>query len=99
MPDCAPKRVLMTGDTVGGVWTFTTELAEAMASRGVEVVLAAMGGEPTESQCLEAAAISNLQLLARPYKLEWMDVPWGMWRRVVIGCSIWKGSSRPMWFT
>lgn len=70
------KRVLMTGDTVGGVWTFTLELAEALGRHGVEVALAAMGGVPTESQRAEAARIPNLRLFESSFKLEWMDDPW-----------------------
>lgn len=70
------RRVLMTGDTVGGVWTYTMELAEALGSRGVEVMLAALGGPPTVEQRLEACRISNLELLASDFKLEWMDDPW-----------------------
>src|SRR5262249_46488778 len=58
----AMKRVLMTGDTVGGVWTFTLELAEALGRHGIEVGLAAMGGPPTAAQRSEAAGIPNLQL-------------------------------------
>lgn len=74
MPEIS--RLLMTGDTVGGVWTFTMELAGALAGRGIEVVLATMGGEPSETQRTEAAAIPNLMLHASRYKLEWMDDPW-----------------------
>jgi glycogen synthase len=70
------KRILMTGDTVGGVWTYTMELAEALGAHGVEVVLAALGGAPTVEQRVEAARIPNLDLLASDFKLEWMDDPW-----------------------
>jgi glycogen(starch) synthase len=70
------KRILMTGDTVGGVWTYTMELAEALGAHGVEVVLAALGGPPTIDQRLEACRIPNLNLLASDFKLEWMDDPW-----------------------
>lgn len=70
------RRVLMTGDTVGGVWTFTMELAEALGAHDVEVVLAALGGPPTLEQRLEACRIPNLDLLASDFKLEWMDDPW-----------------------
>ena len=48
-------RVLMTGDTVGGVWTFTMELAEALGAHGIDVVLAAMGAPPSRAQRAEAA--------------------------------------------
>jgi glycogen synthase len=70
------RRILMTGDTVGGVWAYTMELAEALGAHGVEVVLAALGGPPTVEQRLEACRIPNLDLLESDFKLEWMDDPW-----------------------
>jgi glycosyltransferase involved in cell wall biosynthesis len=60
----------MTADTVGGVWTFALELAEQLAVNGVEVLIAAMGGERT------APDITGVCILNRDYKLEWMDDPW-----------------------
>jgi glycogen(starch) synthase len=70
------KRILMTGDTVGGVWTYTMELAEALGGHEIHVVLAALGGAPSDGQRQEAARIPNLELLASDFKLEWMDDPW-----------------------
>jgi glycosyltransferase involved in cell wall biosynthesis len=70
------RRVLMTADTVGGVWTFAMELAEALGSHGVRVVLAALGGPPSAAQRVEACRIPNLDLLASDFKLEWMLDPW-----------------------
>ena len=35
-------RVLMTADTVGGVWTYALELAGALAPLGVDITLATM---------------------------------------------------------
>jgi glycosyltransferase involved in cell wall biosynthesis len=66
----------MTGDTVGGVWTFTLELAAALVAEGVEVVLATFGGFPSPQQQTEAAAIPNLFLRPTEYRLEWMPEPW-----------------------
>ena len=40
-------RVLMTADTVGGVWTYALDLARALAPHGVSVALATMGRLPT----------------------------------------------------
>lgn len=77
----------MTGDTVGGVWTFALELAEALGAHGVEVLLASLGGKPSAAQRDEAARIPNLRLVAGDFKLEWMDNPWcdveasGAWLR------------------
>lgn len=68
--------VLMTADTVGGVWTYAVELAAALGNTGVEVVLATLGAVPSPGQVAEAMRIPHLQLLPSEYKLEWMDDPW-----------------------
>ena len=70
------RRVLMTADTVGGVWTFALELSAALRPHGIEVLLAAMGGEPSPSERIQAARIPNLRLEAADYRLEWMDDAW-----------------------
>lgn len=43
-------RVLMTTDTVGGVWTFTKELASELLRRGCAVALVSMGRLPSQAQ-------------------------------------------------
>lgn len=70
------RRVLMIGDTVGGVWSYGLELARALGEGGVEVVLAAMGGEASAAQRAEAARVLGLVLRDRDLALEWMDDPW-----------------------
>jgi len=37
------RRILLSTDAVGGVWTYTVDLARALARSGVEPVIAAMG--------------------------------------------------------
>ncbi len=87
MSELLIERLLMTGDTVGGVWTFTLELARALGAHGVSVTLAAMGGEPSPAQRAEAGRIANLRIVSSSHKLEWMDDPWadvaasGRWLR------------------
>lgn len=71
-----PLRVLMTADTVGGVWTYALELTRALERYGVEVVLATMGPLPSAHQVAAAAALSNLALCPREAALEWMPDPW-----------------------
>jgi glycogen(starch) synthase len=71
-----PRRVLMTTDTVGGVWTYALELASALGKYDIEVSIATMGPEPSAVQRAEAAAIPNLSLFKSKYKLEWMQDPW-----------------------
>jgi glycogen synthase len=66
----------MTTDTVGGVWSFALELAEFLAARGTEIILAALGPAPSPEQRAEAGRIPGLHLLAEGYKLEWMDDAW-----------------------
>jgi glycogen synthase len=67
-----PNSILMTTDTVGGVWTYSLELARAFEPYGIEVHLAVMGPALTPAQHKEAREISNLNLFKSEFKLEWM---------------------------
>jgi glycogen(starch) synthase len=71
-----PRKVLMTADTVGGVWTYAIELARGLAERGVEVALATMGGPLNDSQREMADRIPRLKVFESTFKLEWMEDPW-----------------------
>src|SRR4051812_48619280 len=71
-----PQRILMTADTVGGVWTYALELVRALAPEGIFVTLATMGGNLSPAQSREAAAIQNLEIIESNFKLEWMEHPW-----------------------
>lgn len=70
-----PQRVLMTADTVGGVWTYAVELSRALAAHGIEVGLATMGGRLNLSQQADVASLSNVKVFESAFKLEWMDEP------------------------
>lgn len=65
----------MTGDTVGGVWTYALQLTAALAPYGIEVTLVAMGGAPSADQRRAAALLPNLRLIGSGLKLEWMPDP------------------------
>jgi glycogen(starch) synthase len=69
-------RVLMTTDTVGGVWTYATELVRALAPFGVEFTLATMGAPLSPAQARTALALPNLELEESELALEWMADPW-----------------------
>lgn len=69
-------KVLMTADTIGGVWTYALELAEALVAHDVEVVLATMGALPSREQRRDAESVDGLTLYASDYALEWMHDPW-----------------------
>lgn len=70
------RRVLMTADTLGGVFAHAVDLARGLALLGVEVGLATLGQrlEPAQRRSLDA--IPNLSLFESEYRLEWMDDPW-----------------------
>ena len=71
-----PQRILMTADTVGGVWQFAITLCRELATAGDRVLLATLGPLPTADQRAEAAAIPGLLLAERASRLVWMDDPW-----------------------
>jgi glycosyltransferase involved in cell wall biosynthesis len=72
-----PRKVLMTADTLGGVWTYALELARGLAERGVEVTLATMGDPLNDFQREMADRIPRLKVFESAFKLEWQeDDPW-----------------------
>ena len=71
-----PKKVLMTADTVGGVWTYALELAAGLGQQGVEVAIATMGAPLTPQQREASGQIPNLKVFESCFKLEWMEDPW-----------------------
>ncbi len=71
-------RVLLTTDTIGGVWTFTRELTESLLRRGHAVALVSLGRMPSASQqawcdrvSVEYGALFACTPLDLP--LEWMQ--------------------------
>lgn len=71
-----PTNILMTADTVGGVWTYALELVRALAPFGTHVALATMGAPLQAHQWQAARALPNLTIYESTYLLEWMDDPW-----------------------
>ena len=71
-----PKRILMTADTVGGVWTYALELARGLAPYGVEVALATMGRWLSREQRQQLAGLPNVEVFESDYRLEWMPNAW-----------------------
>jgi glycosyltransferase involved in cell wall biosynthesis len=71
-----PRKVLMTADTVGGVWTYAVELARGLAEHGVEVALATLGDPLNELQREKVDRIPRLKVFESTFKLEWMEDPW-----------------------
>ena len=75
-PDAAIRRVLMTADTVGGVWTYALELAQALQGYKIDLVLATMGAPLNAQQRTAVHQIENVTLCESAWKLEWMETPW-----------------------
>ncbi|WP_448187463.1 glycosyltransferase family 4 protein [Azospirillum sp. sgz301742] len=67
-----PHRILMTADTVGGVWDYALELSRALARFDINVSLAVMGGGLDERRRAAAARIPGMTLDEAPFRLEWM---------------------------
>lgn len=63
-------RVFMTTDAVGGVWSYTTDLARAFCADGATVTLAVLGPDPNPAQ-LRQADIAGLSLVVTGLDLDW----------------------------
>ncbi|NLE00082.1 MAG: glycosyltransferase family 4 protein [Fibrobacter sp.] len=70
------RSVLMTADTVGGVWQYSIELARYFCGHDIHVFLVTMGALPDRAQRSEIASLKHITLYESSYKLEWMDDPW-----------------------
>jgi glycosyltransferase involved in cell wall biosynthesis len=68
----APQRVLITTDTVGGVWTYSLDLARGLARHDIAVVLAVMGPSPSAAQKRVARSVPGLRLVDTGLPLDWL---------------------------
>jgi len=66
-------HVLVTADTVGGVWTYTRELVTGLARRGVRVTLVSFGEIPAAQQCQWMEGLRGLDYRPTAFRLEWMQ--------------------------
>ena len=66
-------RILLTTDTVGGVWTFAQELVTGLLRRGIEVILVSFGEMPELSQMRWTEGLRGLDFRPTPFRLEWMQ--------------------------
>lgn len=69
-------KILMTTDTLGGVWRYSLELARGLLPHGVEIALATLGAPLADDQRAELAELPHVELFESGYKLVWMDDPW-----------------------
>jgi glycosyltransferase involved in cell wall biosynthesis len=69
-------NVLMTADTMGGVFTYALELALALGRHGANVALATKGGFLSDDQWGQAHRVPGLEVFESADRLEWMQDPW-----------------------
>ena len=66
-------HILVTTDTVGGVWSYTRELVTGLVARGVRVTLVSFGGVPSRSQRSWLSGLSGIKFYPTSFRLEWMQ--------------------------
>lgn len=71
-------KILITTDSVGGVWHYAIDLASTLLEEQIGVVLVAMGPSPNTAQLSQIEKFKTMGLVFyhQPYRLEWMDDPW-----------------------
>ncbi|HEV7333604.1 MAG TPA: glycosyltransferase family 4 protein [Flavisolibacter sp.] len=69
-------KVLMTTDTVGGVWTYCMELCRSLQPYDVHVHLVTMGKKLSVWQWEEVNSLENVVVHETTFRLEWMQEPW-----------------------
>jgi glycogen synthase len=63
-------KVLMTADTVGGVWSYAVGLCASLPE--IQFVVATMGPRAHQAQRDELAGLDNVVVVESDYRLEWM---------------------------
>jgi glycogen synthase len=66
-------HVLVTADTIGGVWTYARELVTGLVRRGVRVTLVSFGEVPSPAQTEWLEGLRNVDFRATAFRLEWMQ--------------------------
>src|SRR6184192_3380094 len=66
-------RILMTTDAVGGVWSYSTALAAALAARGCQILLVTLGPRPHADQLAGVSSCPGVQTITTDHELEWID--------------------------
>ena len=66
-------HVLVTADTITGVWTYTRELVTGLVSRGNRVTLVSFGEIPLPHQTSWMDCLHGLDYRPTAFRLEWMQ--------------------------
>jgi glycogen synthase len=66
-------HVLVTTDTLSGVWTYTQELVTGLVNRGVQVTLVSFGDIPLPHQTVWMDNLDGLDFRPTAFRLAWME--------------------------
>jgi glycogen(starch) synthase len=66
-------HVLITSDTVNGIWTYTRELVSGLIARGWRVTLVSFGEIPLPEQTAWMDSLRGLEYHATAFRLDWMQ--------------------------
>lgn len=66
-------HVLVTTDTLSGVWTYTRELVTGLVSRGARVTLVSLGEIPLPNQTSWMDHLHGLEYHPTAFRLDWMQ--------------------------
>jgi len=66
-------HVLVTADTLSGVWTYTRELVTGLVSRGVRVTLVSLGEIPLPQHSSWMDSLHGLEYRPTAFRLDWMQ--------------------------
>ncbi len=66
-------HVVVTADTLGGVWTYARELVTGLVKRGVQVTLVSFGEIPSPAQMSWLDGLRHVDFRPTAFRLEWMQ--------------------------
>jgi glycosyltransferase involved in cell wall biosynthesis len=66
-------HILITTDTLGGLWTYTRELVTGLVTRGIRVTLVSFGDIPMPEQTAWMDKLSGLEYRPTAFRLAWME--------------------------
>jgi glycogen synthase len=66
-------HILVTTDTLSGVWTYTRELVTGLVSRGMRVTLVSLGEIPLPPQTSWMDTLHGLEYIPTAFRLDWMQ--------------------------
>jgi glycosyltransferase involved in cell wall biosynthesis len=72
-PSATRGHILMTTDAVGGVWVYSSTLAQELTRRGWRVTLVTLGPAPRKDQFLPLLDNPRIELDITDLQLEWQD--------------------------